>query len=120
MPVLAYPNFDVGFTLETDASYMGLGAILSQKAEDDQLHPVAFASQALSPPENYAVTDLETLTVVWAIRHFHAYLYGHDMEVMTDHLAVKSLLATPSPSGKHTRWWLQVFGSGVHKVSIVY
>ena len=117
-PVLVYPNFDLGFTLETDASYQGLGAVLSQKLEDQRLHPVAFGSRALSPPEkNYAVTEL---AVVWAIKHFHAYLYGHDVEVVTDHSAVKALLATPSPSGKHARWWLQVFGSGVRKVDIIY
>ena len=33
---------------------------------------------------------------------------------------MKALLATPSPSGKHARWWLQVFGSGVRKVDIIY
>ena len=60
-PVLVYPNFDLGFTLETDANYQGLGAVLSQKLEDQRLHPVAFGSRALSPPEkNYAVTELET------------------------------------------------------------
>jgi len=58
--------------------------------------------------------------VVWACKHFRAYLYRHDVQVITDHVAVKSLLATPSPSGKHARWWLQVFGSGVRKIDIVY
>ena len=61
-PVLAYPNFDVDFTLETDASVKGLGAVLSQYQGDGVLHPVAFASRSLSPAErNYSVTDLETL-----------------------------------------------------------
>ena len=58
-PVLCYPNFDLGFTLETDASYQGFGAVLSQKLVDQLLHPVlSYGSHALSPPEkNYAVTD---------------------------------------------------------------
>ena len=60
--MLAYPNFDVDFTLETDASVKGLGAVLSQYQGDGVLHPVAFASRSLSPAErNYSVTDLETL-----------------------------------------------------------
>lgn len=42
------------------------------------------------------------------------------MEVVTDHSAVKALLATPSPSGKHVRWWLQVYGSSLKKIDIVY
>ena len=107
--------------LETDASYHGLGAVLSQKLAGQKLHPVAFGSRALSPTEkNYSVTELETLAVVWAIKHFHAYLYGNNVKVVTDHSAVKTLLSVPSPSGKHARWWLQVFGSGVKKVDIMY
>ena len=61
-PVLAYPSFSRDFTLETDASIQGLGAVLSQVQDDGKLHPVAYASRALSPGErNYSVTELETL-----------------------------------------------------------
>ena len=85
------------------------------------LHPVAYASRALTPAEkNYAITELETLAVVWAITHFHVYLYGHDVTVYTDHTAVKAVLETPSPNGKHARWWTRVYGSGVESVHIVY
>ena len=77
-PVLAYPSFTKDFTLETDASIQGLGAVLSQVQEDGKLHPVAYASRALNPSEkNYGVTELETLAVVWAVTHFHSYLYGN-------------------------------------------
>ena len=62
--MLAHPNFDVDFALETDASVKGLGAVLFQHQSDDVLHPVAFASQSLSPAErNYGVTDLKTHAV---------------------------------------------------------
>ena len=64
-PVLAYPNFSKDFCLETDASVKGLGAILSQAGEDERRHPVAYTSRALSEPEKrYAITEMETLTVV--------------------------------------------------------
>jgi len=107
--------------LETDASVRGLGAVLSQIQADKHVHPVAYASRALSPQEKkYAITELETLAVVWAVQHFHAYLYGHEVTVHTDHSAVKAVLETPSPSGKHARWWTKVFGSGVKKLDIVY
>ena len=120
-PVLAYPDFSKKFTLETDASLKGLGAVLSQLQEDNRLHPVAYASRSLSAVEKrYAVTELETLAVVWAISHFHAYLYGHDVTVYTDHSAVKAVLETPSPSAKHARWWSKVYASGVRSVQIVY
>ena len=45
-PVLAYPDFLKPFTLETDASVLGLGAVLSQQQDDGHLHPVAYASRA--------------------------------------------------------------------------
>ena len=120
-PVLAYPSFDKDFTLETDASALGLGAILSQVQADGRLHPVAYASRALSPQEaNYSITELETLAVVWAITYFHTYLYGHSVTVYTDHTAVKAVLETPNPSAKHARWWTRVYGEGVKNVKIVY
>ena len=43
-PLLAYPDFDEDFTLETDARRLGLGAILSQYQDDKKLHPVAYVS----------------------------------------------------------------------------
>ena len=92
-PLLAYPNFNRDFTLETDASKLGLGAILSQYQVDQKLHPIAYASRSISNAEaNYAVTDLETLAVVWAVTHFRYYLYGHSVTIISDHAAVKAIL----------------------------
>ena len=69
-PVLAYPSFDKDFALETDASIQGIGAVLSQQQSDGRLHPVAYASRALSHAEShYSITELKTLAVVWAIDH---------------------------------------------------
>ena len=120
-PVLAYPSFDRDFVLETDASIQGIGAVLSQLQDDDKLHPVAYASRVLSPQErNYSITELETLAVVWAVTHFHTYLYGHCVTIYTDHTAVKAILETPNPTGQHARWWTKVYGRGVKEVHIVY
>ena len=102
---LSYHSFDQYryFILETDAS---IQAVLSQEQSDGKIHPVAFASKALSPSQkNYSIMELETLTVVWAINHFHSHLYGHHVTVYTDHSTVKAVLETPNPSRKHARWW---------------
>lgn len=120
-PVLAYPQLAEPFVLETDASIQGLGAILSQRQSDGNVHPVAYASRSLSQPErNYGITELETLAVVWAVTHFKAYLYGNKVTIYSDHSAVKAVLNTPNPSGKHARWWTRVYGSGINEVNIVY
>ena len=120
-PVLAYPSFGKPFTLETDASTNGIGAVLSQEQDDRRLHPIAYASRSLSAAErNYSITELETLAVVWAVTHFHSYLYGHSVTILTDHTAVKAVLETPNPSGKHARWWTKVYGTGIKDIQIVY
>ena len=63
--MLAYPDFNKNFTLETDASKSWLGAILSQYKDDQLFHPVAYVNQSVLATEaNYAITDLETLAVV--------------------------------------------------------
>ena len=106
-PVLAYPQFGPGhqFTLETDASLAGLGAVLSQQDEKGRLHPVAYASRTLHKHEqNYPITELETLGLVWAVKYFRAYILGHHCKVLTDHAACTSLLNTVHPSAKLARW----------------
>ena len=91
--------------------------ILSQFQEDNRLHLVTYASRALSDQEKrYAITELETLVVVWAMSHFHSYLYGHDVTVLTDLSAVKAVLCTPG----HARWWTRVYGAGIRNVDIIY
>lgn len=87
--------------LHTDASKDGL----EQKQDDGHLHPVAYASRSLNKHEkNYGITDMEALGVVWASKHFCAYLFGHHCVVYTDNSPLKALLRSPHPSGKLARW----------------
>ena len=77
-PVMILPDFEKEFLLETDASGLGLGAVLAQKQDDRLVRPIAFASPTLLPHEkNYRSTELEALAVVWAVKHYRHYLYGH-------------------------------------------
>ena len=95
--------------------------MLSQVQPDNQLHPIAYASQALNDSEKrYGITELEILAVVWAISHFHHYLYGHKVTVLTDHTTVKTVLEAANPLAKHARWWTKVYGRGVRSVNIKY
>ena len=69
--------------------------------------PIAYASRTLQHHErNYGITELEALAVVWAVKHYCQYLYGHKCHVYTDHEALRSLLNMPHPSGKLARWGL--------------
>ena len=110
-PILAYPRFGPGveFVLETDACLKGLGAVLGQTQEDGYVHPIAYASRSLQPHErNYGITELETLGVVWASKHFRPYLLGHHCLVLTDHSACTSLLNASRPSAKLARWAMMI------------
>ena len=107
--MLAYPNFGVPFILETDASGNGLGAVLAQQQDDGLVRLIAYVSRSLQEHEKrYGVTELEGLGVVWAVKHFRPYLYGHQCDIYTDHEALKSLLNTPQPSGKLARWGMAI------------
>ena len=101
--MLAYPDFSKDFTLETDASKLRLGAILSQHQEDQKLHPVAYASRSISNAEaNYAIIDLETLAVVWAVTHFRYYLYGRKKNPHTDCLSRQPVMPAPPDEDANT------------------
>ena len=120
-PLLAYPNLNQDYILETDASVQGLGAVLSQEQPDRKVHPVAYASRALSPSErNYGMTELETLAVVWGVSHFRHHLYGTSVTIYTDHTAVKAVLESSHPTAKHARWWSRVYGQGIKDIKIRY
>ena len=106
-PVLVFPNFAECFILETVASGLGLGAVLSQKQLNGKVAPIAYTSQTLQQHEKkYGTLELEALAVVWAAKHFRTYLYGRWCDMMTDHEALKGLLNTPHPSGKLAKWGL--------------
>ena len=120
-PVLVYPCFGEEFTLETDASILRLGDVLSPKQPDRRLHPVHYDCRAFNTAEkNYGMTELETLAVVWGVTHFHSYLYCGDVTIITDHSAMKPVLEAPNPTGKHARWWMRVYGRGIKSIAIIY
>ena len=104
-PVLAYLCFSKPFVLRTDASGQGLGAVLEQEQEDGCLHPITYASRTLSAAEShYGITDLEALGIVWAAKHFRAYLLGHWCTVFTDHAPLRAMLKAQHPSGRLAQW----------------
>ena len=103
-PVLQYPDPSKPFILDTDASSVGVGAVLSQ-ACDGVEHVVAYFSRTLSPAErNYCVTRRELLAVVTAVRHFHSYLYGSQFTIRSDHASLQWLQNLKDPEGQLARW----------------
>ncbi|GFW41268.1 retrovirus-related Pol polyprotein from transposon 297 [Trichonephila clavipes] len=86
-PVLKLSDFKKPFELFTDASSIGVGAVLNQEQR-----PAVFASRTLSGAErNYTVTERECLAVVWALNTFRTYLGSLPIKVITDHAALTRL-----------------------------
>ena len=105
-PILTYPQLNMPFKVTTDASGIGLGAILSQEHEGHN-KVIAYASRKLSAPEkNYSATERECLAVVWAVKLYRHYLTAQHFEVITDHNALKWLMGLKEPVGRLARWAL--------------
>ena len=103
-PILAYPDYTLPFILDTDASQVGTGAVLSQKQKEGE-KVVAYYSKMFSPEEmNYCVTRKELLAIVKAVNHFRPQLYGRKFEIRTDHASLLWLLRTSVPTGQLARW----------------
>jgi hypothetical protein len=118
-PILIRPDFRREFVIVTDASNVGLGAVLEQSKQDGgDRHAIAYWSRSLQKRERkYTVTERECLAVVDAIKHFRHYIYGSHFVVVTDHNALKWLQSARDLSDRLQRWALKLQG---HNFSIEY
>ena len=70
------------FSVHSDASDVGLGAVLNQIGEDGEEHPVAYASRKLKPRETrYSTIEKECLAAVRALKLFEHCLYGQPFTI---------------------------------------
>ena len=103
-PVLKQPDFSKTFILDTDASDVGIGAVLQQVGSSGE-NVVAYYSKGLSKAErNYCTTRKELLALVKAVKHFRQYLLGKEFVVRTDHSALQWLRNFKEPEGQVARW----------------
>lgn len=104
--ILSYPQLDQNaslspFILQTDASNVGLGAVLEQDKK-----VIAYASRTLTKSEkHYSVIQKDCLAIVFALKQFRHYLLGRKFQLVTDHAPLQWLCAQKM-QGMLCRWAL--------------
>lgn len=105
-PILKIHNLSKTFVLQTDASDVGIEAVLLQN-EDVIKKPVEYASQKLSESQvNYSIIEKERYVIVWAVRKIKRYLYGQEFYLETDHQPLVYLSKSKVLNARLIRWAL--------------
>ncbi|GJT98869.1 transposon ty3-I gag-pol polyprotein [Tanacetum coccineum] len=104
--VLALPNFQEEFIVETDASEEGIGAVLQQQG-----HPIAFLSRTLAPRHKGLSTyEKEFWAVVYALEKWRGYLLDRHFKIKTDHFSLKYLIEQRLTTPFQIKWLPKLLG----------
>jgi hypothetical protein len=105
-PVLGLPDFSQPFIVETDASGIGVGAVLAQNG-----HPIAYFSKKLAPTmQKQSAYTRELLAITEALAKFRHYLLGNKFIIRTDQRSLKSLLDQSLQTPEQQAWLHKLLG----------
>lgn len=105
-PTLALPDWSHPFTVECDASGVGIGAILTQRGR-----PLAYFSAPLKGTMlSWSTYEKEMLAIVKAVRKWRHYLLGRSFVVKTDHVSLKYLMEQRITTPAQSRWLPKLLG----------
>ena len=103
-PLLQFPDSNVPFIIQVDASNQGIGAVLMQDHGPGE-KPIAFMSQKLNKQQrNWNATEKECFAIVSSIRKWDHYIAGREFIVRTDHHALCWLNRKYNSNPKLNRW----------------
>jgi len=112
-PILAHFDASRPVIIEADASDFAIGAVLSQRDNENILHPVTFHSRKYQPAEiNYDIHDKELLAIVDAFKHWRRYCEGaeHPIQVFTNHHNLEYFTTTKVLNCRQARWAEELAG----------
>jgi len=116
-PILYFPDFAELFYVATDASNVGIGAVLYQiiwndKTKKKEIRYISFMARSLQDRERrYSATQKELLAIVFALTKFHYYIWGKQFTLYTDHRALTFI---------HTQKELNSMLTGWHETILSY
>jgi len=100
-PVLALPDLQHPFEIETDASDYAVGAVLMQHEKPICYHSETFTSAVV----NYPTYDKELYALVQCVKKWKRYLMGKETIIHTDHQPLQYLHSqTKLQQLRHYRW----------------
>ena len=110
------------FRLETDASDIGMGAVLYDKEKYDKdptkTLPIRFMSQAFKPEQQrWSINERELYAVLWALESCQTIIFGKEVHVYTDHKNLPGMIQSDK-TPKVTRWMIRlaVYNPTVHYI----
>lgn len=107
-PILSNPDFRLPFTVQTDASDLGIGAVLTQEHSEGEKVVAYFSQKLTTCQRKYSATERECFAVLCAIEKFRPYIEGVHFDVITDHASLVWLKNLKDPTGRLSRWALRM------------
>lgn len=109
IPTLGYYDVKDRTLVIADASPVALGGVLIQM-DSSGSRIIAYGHKTLTDCERrYCQTEKEALALVWAVEHFHVFLYGKEFELVTDHKPLEVIFGPKSkPCARIERWILRL------------
>ena len=121
---LAHYDPQAELVLTTDASAVGVGAVLEIRVTDGTTRPIAFASRSLTAPErHYAQIEREALGIIFGVQKFRQYLLGRRFTLRTDHRPLVTLFAEnhgiPQLASSRIKRWALILSAYSYDVEYI-
>ena len=105
-PIMVKPDWVKEFEIMCDVSDYAMGAVLGQRT-DKMFKAIYYARKTFNEAqENYSTTEKEKLAIVFACEKFRPYILGSHVIILTDHAAIKYLMAKKEAKLRLIRWVL--------------
>ena len=120
--LLVHFDPDKELVLDTDASDYGVGAVLSHKMEGGTERQIGYMSRSLNGAErNYSTLEKETLAIIFGVKKFHQFRYGHSFTIKTDHKTLEGFLnekkGIPALAAPRIQRWALTLSAYEYRIS---